>query len=148
MKKLIVCTVLLVMLVCAGCADNSANVSDKPNDDTLPDYVTMIQDGKWPENDYTAGLPVPDGKMEWGMVDSENNTCSISITDMDEAAYQKFMQDIGDIGFSTQHSVSEEIKGEGYVSSGTILSDGNKCLSIAYENQNMTLMISMVDHAK
>lgn len=148
MKKLIACTVLLIMLVCAGCADNSANVSDKSNDDTLPDYVTMIQDNKWPENDYTAGLPVPDGKIEWVMVDSKNNTCSISVTDMDETAYQKFLQGVSDIGFSTQHSVSEEIKGECYVSSGSILSDGNKYLSIAYANQNMTLMISMADLSK
>lgn len=143
MRRLIICIALVALLVCAGCSDNSANISDNSNDDTLPDYITMIQDKKWPENDYTVGLPVPDGQIEWVMLDSKNNMCSISVTDMDETAYQNFMEALSDNGFLIQHSVSEEIKGEGYTSSGTILSNGNKYLSIAYENRNMSLSVSM-----
>lgn len=140
MKKAILISSLILMMLTA-CTNQTGNDSIKDNS-TLPDHITVVQEDKWPENDYTSGLPVPGGKIEWVMVDAKSNMCSISVTELDEAQYQTFMQGIADLGFSVQHSVSEDVKGEGYTSFNTLLSNGEKNLSIAYGNRNLTLAIS------
>lgn len=144
MKKLLsIIVALIFMFTLAACSDHldapeSSNDSDNT---TLPEHITMTQDGVWPENDYTEGLPVPLGTIEWVMLDSEQNICSISITDLNEGSYQEYMQDLSELGFSEVESVSEEIKAEGYVSVGTILSNGTKSLSIAYADEKMSIYI-------
>lgn len=45
-------------------------------------------------------------------------------------------------GFSIIEEVSEEIKGQDYVSIGTLLSDGEKGMSISYIPDNFVIYIS------
>ena len=45
-------------------------------------------------------------------------------------------------GFSVIEDVSEEIKGQDYVSIGTLLSNDEKGLSISYIPDNLTIYIS------
>ena len=45
-------------------------------------------------------------------------------------------------GFSVVENVSEKIKGENYVSVGTLLSNGEKGLSISYIPDNLTIYVS------
>ena len=47
-------------------------------------------------------------------------------------------------GFSVIEEVSEEIKGQDYVSIGTLLSNGEKGLSISYIPDNFTIYISFL----
>lgn len=144
MKKLLSSiAVLLSIFMLAACSSHLDDQKSNDNSDnaTLPEYITMTQDGIWPDNDYTEGLPIPLGTIEWVMVDSEQKICSISITDLNEESYKEYIQALSELGFSEVKSVSEEIKTENYVSVGTILSNGTKSLSIAYADENLSIYI-------
>ena len=65
--------------------------------------------------------------------------CSI---DIDESAYNEYMELLKQEGFSVIEDVSEEIKGQDYVSIGTLLSNDEKGLSISYIPDNLTIYIS------
>ena len=51
---------------------------------------------------------------------------SISIAGIDENDYDNYMELLIQEGFSVVENVSEKIKGENYVSVGTLLSNGEK----------------------
>ena len=93
-------------------------------------------------NEYTEGLPVPSGTVAWAMLDTEHGNCGISIVDIAESDYHDYMKLLEQEGFSVIEDVSEEIKGQDYVSIGTLLSNGEKGLSISYIPDNFTVYIS------
>jgi len=93
-------------------------------------------------NEYTEGLPVPSGTVAWAMLDTEHENCSISIVDIDESSYNEYMELLKQEGFSVIEDVSEEIKGQDYVSISTLLSNDEKGLSISYIPDNLTIYIS------
>ena len=58
MKKLVLVAAALFLLSLAACSDSAAPV---PSDGDAQTGIVMLDAGVWPENDYTAGLPVPPG---------------------------------------------------------------------------------------
>ena len=56
-----------------------------------------------------------------------------------------YMQELNDAGFSIVDETSEEIDGEDYLSIGTVLSDGEKGLSISRIPDNLVLYISAAE---
>ena len=102
----------------------------------------MLDKGVWPVNEYTEGLPVPSGTVAWAMLDTEHENCGISIVDINESDYNDYMKLLEQESFSVIEDVSEEIKGQDYVSIGTLLSNGEKGLSISYIPDNFTVYIS------
>ena len=105
----------------------------------------MLDEGVWPVNEYTEGLPVPPGTVAWAMLDTEHKNCGISIVDISETDYNDYLELLEQEGFSIVEEVSEEIEGQGYVSIGTLLSNGEKGLSISYIPDNFTIYISFED---
>ena len=106
--------------------------------------TTMLDAGVWPVNEYTEGLPVPSGTVGWAMLDTEHENCSISIVDISETDYNDYLELLKQEGFSIIEEVSEEIEGQDYVSIGTLLSNGEKGLSISYIPDNFTIYISFL----
>lgn len=104
--------------------------------------VTVLDAGVWPENEYTAGLPVPPGTVETAMLDTEHQNCWISMVGMDERAYEDYLALLAQEGFSVVEEVTEKIRGQEYMSSGLLLSDGEKALSISYIPDRFGLYIS------
>ena len=94
--------------------------------------------------EYTEGLPVPSGTVGWAMLDTEHENCSISIVDISETDYNDYLELLKQEGFSIIEEVSEEIEGQDYVSIGTLLSNGEKGLSISYIPDNFTIYISFL----
>lgn len=92
----------------------------------------------------TEGLPVPSGTVGWAMLDTEHENCSISIVDISETDYNDYLELLKQEGFSIIEEVSEEIEGQDYVSIGTLLSNGEKGLSISYIPDNFTIYISFL----
>lgn len=90
------------------------------------------------------GLPVPSGTVGWAMLDTEHENCSISIVDISETDYNDYLELLKQEGFSIIEEVSEEIEGQDYVSIGTLLSNGEKGLSISYIPDNFTIYISFL----
>ena len=104
--------------------------------------IIRLDEGEWPVNEYTEGLPVPTGTVAWAMLDTEHGNFSISIAGIDEKGYDNYMELLIQEGFSVVENVSEKIKGENYVSVGTLLSNGEKGLSISYIPDNLTIYVS------
>lgn len=143
MKKLVSVIMILLMLSLAACSNQDTSPSDTGNtSNTQSENITILDEGVWPVNEYTEGLPVPSGTVAWAMLDTEHENCSISVVDIDESAYSEYMELLKQEGFSVIEDVSEEIKGQDYVSIGTLLSNDEKGLSISYIPDNLTIYIS------
>ena len=76
MKKRLLTIVILLVLFLTACAGRTAGADDA---ERLPaESVTMLDEGVWPVNAYTEGLPVPPGTVTWAMLDAEHDTCGVS----------------------------------------------------------------------
>ena len=143
MKKYISALAILLMISFAACSNQ--NTSSAPTDHgnrTSSDNVTILDEGVWPVNKYTEGLPVPPGTVVWASLDTEHENCSVNLTNISESDYTGYMEILKQEGFSAVENVSEEIEGEDYVSIGTLLSGNEKWLTISYIPDNLTIYIS------
>lgn len=146
MKKLVPILAILFVLSLSACSNQDTSHSSTGNtSNTQSENITMLDEGVWPENEYTEGLPVPPGTVAWAMLDTQSGYCSINIEEMSEAEYNDYMDLLKQEGYSVIEEVSEEIKGQNYVSIGTILSNGEKGLSISYIPGNFGIYISFED---
>ena len=142
MKKFVSIIAILLMLSLAACSNKDTPPDTNDPSNTQSESITMLDEGVWPANEYTEGLPVPSGTIAWAMLDTEHENCCISIVDIVESDYNDYMKLLEQEGFSVIEDVSEEIKGQDYVSIGTLLSNGEKGLSISYIPDNLTIYIS------
>ena len=143
MKKFISVIMILLMLSLAACTNQDTSPSNTGNtSNTQSENITMLDEGVWPVNEYTEGLPVPPGTVTWAMLDTNHGNCSISIVDISETEYNNYFELLKQEGFSVIEEVSEKIEGQDYVSIGTLLSNEEKGLSISYIPDNLTIYIS------
>ena len=139
MKKFVSIIAILLMLSLAACSNQDTPSAAVNPRNTQTQSNTMLDAGVWPVNEYTEGLPVPSGTVGWAMLDTEHENCSISIVDISETDYNDYLELLKQEGFSIIEEVSEEIEGQDYVSIGTLLSNGEKGLSISYIPDNFTI---------
>lgn len=143
MKKYI--SVLAIMLTISLAACSNQDISSAPADNgsnTPSNSVTILEEGVWPANEYTEGLPVPPGTVAWATLDAEHENCSVNLTDISETDYNEYIEVLKQGGFSTVEDVSEEIEGQDYVSIGTLLSNEEKWIAISYIPDSFTIYIS------
>lgn len=139
MKKSILAVMLVFVLALAACSNqNTTQDTNNPTSESL----TLLDDGVWPVNEYTDGLPVAPGTVSWAALDAENGYCGINLVDMTDDEYNAYMELLKENGYSVIEEVSEEIKGENYVSIGTVLSNGEKGLSISHIPKNLSIYIT------
>lgn len=136
MKKSILVFILLLALLTA-CSNRTETSVDAP-----PQAYTQLDEGVWPVNAYTDGLPVPSGTVAWVMIDAERNHCSVGIKDIAESEFDDYLNRLKQAGFSVVEDVSEKIKGQNYVSVGAILSNGEKGVSVSYVPGNLAIYIT------
>ena len=85
MKKLFQILAILLVLSLAACSNqDTASNNAGTTSNTQSENITMLDEGVWPVNEYTEGLPVPSGTVSWAMLDMEHENCSISIVDINE----------------------------------------------------------------
>lgn len=143
MKKVI--TALLAMIILSACSSQDIPyATTDANENTQSKSITMLDEGVWPTNTYTDGLPVPAGTVSWATLDTEHENCSISLVDISETDYNDYMELLKQEGFSVIENISEEVKGQDYISVGTLLSNGEKGLSISYTPNSFMIYISFV----
>ena len=143
MKKYI--SVLAIMLTISLAACSNQDISSAPADNgsnTPSNSVTILEEGVWPANEYTEGLPVPPGTVAWATLDTEHENCSVNLTGISDDDYSEYMEVLNQEGFSVIENVSEEIEEGNYVSIGTLLSNEDKWLSISYIPDSLTIYIS------
>lgn len=141
MKKVRLLLAIVLLLALPACAGRSAATAG--TGDPQAEHVTVSDTGEWPANDYTDGLPVPPGTVAWTMLDAEHGTCSISVAELSEEEFRDYQERLTQVGFSVMENVSETVKGQSYVSIGTLLSNGEKSLSISYVPDTLTIYISL-----
>ena len=146
MKKSASVLALILLLTMTACS-NQGTQSDVSSlgSNAKSESPTLIYDGIWPENEYTDGLPIPAGTVEWVMLDSAKGYCAINIEEISETDYNAYMELLKEAGFSVTNEVSEEVEGQDYVSIGTIMSDGERGLSISFIPGNLGIRISYID---
>ena len=143
MKKIIPAIAILFMLSLAACSSQPVPSAGRDGTNDLQSESTATLDtGIWPVNDYTEGLPVPPGTVAWAALDEEHSNCSISLVDIAESDYSDYMKLLEQEGFSVIENISEDVKGQDYVSIGTLLSNGEKVLSISRIPDSLTIYIS------
>lgn len=143
MKRFIPGIAILLILSLTACSAPKTPPKDTGDaSNSQSEGIIRLDEGEWPVNEYTEGLPVPTGTVAWAMLDTEHENCGISIVDINESDYNDYMKLLEQEGFSVIEDVSEEIKGQDYVSIGTLLSNGEKGLSISYIPDNFTVYIS------
>lgn len=138
MKKLVLVAAVLFLLSLAACSDSAAPV---PSDGDAQTGIVMLDAGVWPENDYTQGLPIPPGRVAWAMLDPGHESCSISLTDLTENDYRSYRKQLEQAGFTVLEETSEEVRGQAYVSIGTLLSGETVSLSMSYIPGSLTLYL-------
>ena len=137
MKKSILVFILLLALILTACSNRTETAADAPSQ-----AYTQLDDGVWPVNAYTDGLPVPPGTVAWAMIDAERNHCRVGIEDIAESEFDDYLNRLKQAGFSVVEDVSEKIKGQDYVSVGAILSNGEKGVSVSYVPGNLAIYIT------
>ena len=143
MKRFIAGIAILLILSLTACSAPKTPPKDTGDaSNSQSEGIIRLDEGEWPVNEYTEGLPVPTGAVAWAMLDTEHGNFSISIAGIDENDYDNYMELLIQEGFSVVENVSEKIKGENYVSVGTLLSNGEKGLSISYIPDNLTIYVS------
>ena len=144
MKRFIPGIAILLILSLTACSAPKTPPKDTGDaSNSQSEGIIRLDEGEWPVNEYTEGLPVPTGTVAWAMLDTEHGNFSISIAGIDEKGYDNYMELLIQEGFSVVENVSEKIKGENYVSVGTLLSNGEKGLSISYIPDNLTIYVSL-----
>ena len=142
-KKYISVFTIMVMIFLAACSNQNTSSTPTSNENnTQSNSVTKLDEGVWPANEYTEGLPVAPGTVAWATLDTEHENCNINLTGISENDYNEYMELLNQEGFSVIENVSEEIEGENYVSIGTLLSNDEKWLSISYIPNSLTIYIS------
>ena len=142
MRKLISFIALLVALLLVGCSNQ--DTSEVADDHSTTESITMLDEGVWPENQYTDGLPVPNGNVAWATLDENKGYCAITVEDITEEDYNKYMDLLKADGYAVIEEVSEEIDGQDYVSIGTIMENQEKGLSISYIPGILGIYISII----
>lgn len=139
MKKFIFVIAVILSLTLAGCSNEKSDI----NSDTNPtDSIVTLNEGIWPENEYTDELPVPPGTVNHALLDETKKYCAVFLVDLTDEEYNSYIEILKQQGFSITEEVSENVKGHDYTSTGTILSNGEKALSISYIPGNLGIYIS------
>lgn len=144
MKRYMILWALLLALSLNGCGQTAGQTDAGQDVNSVPTQgVLLLEPGTWPQNAYTEGLPIPPGRVDWAMVDTERGHCSVSLAGVDEAGYETYLDTLQQAGFSLVETQSEEIQGQDYVSIVNLLSDGERWLSMSYVPDRITLYSSL-----
>lgn len=135
-----VCAALLAPAL-SGCGRQG--IPAEAESHAQPQGTVALAPGEWPQNAYTEGLPVPPGAVDWAVLDMEWGNCSVSLVGVDETGYEDYMEALQQAGFSLVETRREEIRGQGYVAAGSLLSDGETWLSISYMPDRCTVYIAL-----
>ena len=135
MKKFTLVFAMLLALALTACAGQSTEAEDGAQSVVMTDV--------WPVNECTEGLPVPPGTVVWATADAARGICGVGLTDVAERSCRDYMAALEQAGFFAVEAVSEPVKGEDSVSVGTLLSNGEKGLSVSYVSNQLTIYISM-----
>lgn len=119
---------LLAALVLTGCGQSAT----QPQQETLPAAIEA-----WPDNAFTAGLPEPQGTPDYVIDDSAQGRFSVFYQDVDRSAWQDWLQQLEQVGFSRRAEASEA-ESENYLLTGP-----DRALSVSRSGETLAVTITM-----
>ena len=138
--SIVVCVISLVIVT--GCTSKRPpNFSTDNSLSYPPKEISISYDGAWPDNEFTFNLPVPDGQINWTMIDSNKESCCVQISEVSEDIFSEFYEKLTDTGFSEITNCDDGKDGEGYISIGTVLSNGDISIAMAYADQTLMIVL-------
>ena len=108
MKKYVSIIAILLVLTLTACSNQETPPSTDNSGNTQSGSITMLDEGIWPENEYTEGLPIPPGTVSWATLDTEHENCTVNIVDISETQYNEYMELLKQEGFSVIEKVSNK----------------------------------------
>lgn len=103
MKRFISGIAILLILSLTACSAPKTPPKDTGDaSNSQSEDIIRLDEGEWPVNEYTEGLPVPTGTVAWAMIDTEHGNCSISISGIEENDYDNYMELLIQEGFSVR----------------------------------------------
>ncbi len=118
---------LLAMLVLAGCGGPKSPQS-------TPVQPTAI--AAWPDNEYTDGLPEPQGTPMYVIDDTAQGRFSVFYEGMDESAWQSWLKQLQEKGFSRRAEASEE------ESENNLFTGQGRSLSVSWSGDTLAITIT------
>ena len=136
--SLLIFAVLLAIL----CTLTSCSGEGTQHSSGMPGSLVSLPGGAWPQNRFTEGIPVPPGTVEYGLLDTEKEYCSVFLNGLTDEEYHTYMTRLKEAGFEVVEEVSEDIEGQDYVSIGTVLFSQENAISISYIPGRLGVYIS------
>ena len=118
---------LLAVLVLAGCGGPKSQQSTVAG-------PTAIE--AWPENEYTDGLPEPQGTPMYVIDDSPQGRFSVFYEGVEESAWQSWLEQLQEMGFSRWAEASEE-ESENHLFTGL-----GRSLSVSWSGDTLAITIT------
>lgn len=136
----VICAVVMALSLCA-CSQTRPQIDATGNFLTFPDTISLWKNNDWPSGILPDNIPVPSGKVNWVMLDGENNACGVQITNMTEESVSAYCDLLKEAGFEEIKAVADAAKKQSLVSIGTLYSDGIVTVSLAFSEPVVMLTI-------
>lgn len=151
MKKNIAKLLVLVIAISlfSGCANKNKIGDELKTIKLWSGYCFVYLDaGVWPENEYTEELPVPPGTVNTAYIDTTNEFCVVMLNEVSDADFDNYITELENNKFSQIENVDEEIEGEGYISTGTLYSNGTTSVSMSLADGTLGMYIVIVEEGE
>ena len=70
MKKFFLTILIFLLVVLTACSGQKASDIVDSTDNAQAESIVMLEEGVWPDNQYTENLPVPPGTVSRAMLDT------------------------------------------------------------------------------
>lgn len=143
MKKFFLTILIFLLIVLTACSGQKASDVVDSTDNAQAESIVMLEEGVWPDNQYTENLPVPPGTVSRAMLDTVQRYCAVSVEEIAQQEYENYIKQLKNKGFRVVEETFQEIEEQGYVSSNLLLHNGEKWLSFSYIPNHLELYISL-----
>ena len=130
-RRLSLGLVLLAVLILAGCGDRNFNQGSVAQ-------PTAIE--AWPDNEYTDGLPEPQGTPLYVIDDTAQGRFSVFYEQVDEAHWQSWLEQLEMAGFACRAEASEE-ESENY-----LLTEQGRSISASWSGDLLGISVTLEDY--
>lgn len=136
MKRLF--TFFLTVLICIGlcaCSVPRPEITTRDSLTVFPEDVLFISPALWPGEAAFHALPIPGGTIDWVL--DMGDHWGIQVSGLSKSQFSDYYEALEDAGFQ-----KIDVASQGSVSIGTLLSDGNTTVSLAYSQPVLMLTVS------
>lgn len=119
---------LLAALMLAGCG------GQEPSRAAVAPPTTIAA---WPDNEYTAGLPEPQGTPDYVMDDTAQGRFSVCYQGVDQNAWERWLEQLEGAGYTRRAEASEE-ESENYLLTGQ-----DRSLSVSWSGDTLVIAITL-----